>query len=132
MLTNINCIITRIHRIGQTRAEFVKRLIIKDSIEERILGNRRSLAADRPTGSSQLDDSLLDDVGMQAKSRIRREDETEMQEKTSVGGTLWLHCHCQRSVEGMMVRHANIGNLIQGRSCPLFVESKYITKTLCN
>lgn len=33
----------------------VKRLIIKDSIEERILANRRSLAADRPTASTLVD-----------------------------------------------------------------------------
>ena len=33
----------------------VKRLIIKDSIEERILANRRSLAAYRPTASTLVD-----------------------------------------------------------------------------
>ena len=67
----------------------VKRLIIKDSIEERILENRRSLAADRPTASTQLDGAcLLDEeeeeecnVGKQAKKRDRHEDENDMGEK---------------------------------------------------
>lgn len=46
---------SRIHRIGQTKQVFVKRLIIKDSIEERILETRRSLAADGPKTSTHLD-----------------------------------------------------------------------------
>ena len=47
--------IDRVHRIGQTRPVIVKRLIIKDSVEERILENRRSLAADRPIASALVD-----------------------------------------------------------------------------
>mmetsp|Transcript_32798 Transcript_32798/g.68983 ORF Transcript_32798/g.68983 Transcript_32798/m.68983 type:complete len:122 (-) Transcript_32798:88-453(-) len=77
--------IDRIHRIGQTRPVFVKRLIIKDSIEERILETRRSLAADRPTASTQLDGTCLmeeeDNFGKQPKKRDRHEDENYMGEK---------------------------------------------------
>ncbi|KAL7531410.1 hypothetical protein ACHAXR_004022, partial [Thalassiosira sp. AJA248-18] len=75
--------IDRIHRIGQTRPVFVKRLIIKDSIEERILENRRSLAADRPTASTQLDGAgLLEEEDCeQPKKRGRHEDENDMGEK---------------------------------------------------
>mmetsp|Transcript_25407 Transcript_25407/g.27248 ORF Transcript_25407/g.27248 Transcript_25407/m.27248 type:complete len:160 (+) Transcript_25407:1194-1673(+) len=47
--------IDRIHRIGQTRPVIVKRFIIKDSVEERILSNRRSLAADHPNLSTVID-----------------------------------------------------------------------------
>jgi len=77
--------IDRIHRIGQTRPVFVKRLIIKDSIEERILSTRRSLAADRPTTSTQLDGAGLmeeDDVSAKKQNkRARHEDENDMGEK---------------------------------------------------
>lgn len=76
--------IDRIHRIGQTRPVFVKRLIIKDSIEERILKTRRSLAADRPTTSTQLDGAGLmeaeENFGKH-KKRDRHEDENDMGEK---------------------------------------------------
>lgn len=50
--------IDRVHRIGQTRPVTVKRLIIKGSIEERILENRRTLAADRPTASTLIAGSM--------------------------------------------------------------------------
>ena len=83
----------RIHRIGQTRPVKVKRLIIKDTIDERILENRRSLAADRPntTCSTALDGTaglLEDDVfdnknkTQAAKKRERLDDENDMGEKT--------------------------------------------------
>ena len=78
----------RIHRIGQTRPVIVKRLIIKDSIEERIIENRRSLAADRPAASTQLDGTgLLEEEEStfdkkQSKKRARHEDEQDMGEKT--------------------------------------------------
>ena len=50
-----------IHRIGQTRPVVVKRFIIKGSVEERILANRRSLAADRPVNTVK---TQSDGVGM--------------------------------------------------------------------
>jgi hypothetical protein len=50
---------SRIHRIGQTKQVFVKRLIIKESIEERILETRRSLAADGPKTSTHMDGTGL-------------------------------------------------------------------------
>lgn len=76
--------VLRIHRIGQTRPVFVKRLIIKDSIEERILENRRSLAADRPSASTQLDGTaglMEEDDFSQSKKRGRHEDESSMVEQ---------------------------------------------------
>lgn len=64
----------------------MKRLVIKDSIEERILAHRRSLAADRPTASTQLDGTgILEEegeFGLKNRKRVRQEDETELGEKT--------------------------------------------------
>ena len=73
-----------IHRIGQTRPVFVKRLIIKGTVEERILENRRSLAAARPTASTQLDGAglLEEETGSGSKKRDRHEDENEMGEQS--------------------------------------------------
>ena len=48
--------IDRIHRIGQTRPVTVKRFILEGSVEQRVLENRRSLAADR-AGTALLDGS---------------------------------------------------------------------------
>ena len=63
----------------------MKRLIIKDSIEERILSTRRSLAADRPTASTQLDGTGLmeeeEKLLEEPKKRGRHEDEDDMGEK---------------------------------------------------
>jgi len=50
--------IDRIHRIGQTRPVVVKRFIIKNSVEERILTCRRNLAADHLQGT------LIDGTGI--------------------------------------------------------------------
>lgn len=72
---------SRIHRIGQTKQVFVKRLIIKDSIEERILETRRSLAADGPKTSTHLDGTgLLEEKGFLRPGR--HEDHAYMGEKT--------------------------------------------------
>ncbi|KAL9179984.1 hypothetical protein ACHAXT_007954 [Thalassiosira profunda] len=77
--------IDRIHRIGHTRPVFVKRLVIKGSVEERILENRRSLAADRPTASTQLDGAAMledDEQDMkQSAKRGRHEDENDLGEQ---------------------------------------------------
>lgn len=78
----------RIHRIGQQRPVIVKRFIIKDSIEERIIKNRRALAADRPDISTQLDgagimeseDKMLCNEGS-ARNQNRQEDTNEMESK---------------------------------------------------
>ena len=80
--------IDRIHRIGQTRPVTVKRFIMKDSVEERVLQNRRALAADRPNTSVLLDGSgdleeeekLAD--GNQTQTRERHADENGMGEKS--------------------------------------------------
>ncbi|KAL7550676.1 hypothetical protein ACHAWF_013896 [Thalassiosira exigua] len=80
--------IDRLHRIGQTRPVIVKRLIIKDSIEERILENRRSLAADRPTASTLIDGtgSMEEDAvyNQNEKKRDRnlQEDQSNMGDQT--------------------------------------------------
>lgn len=77
--------IDRIHRIGQTRPVFVKRFIIKGSVEERILSSRRSLAADRPGASTQLDGTGLmeeeENLLGKSKKRSRHEDENDLGEK---------------------------------------------------
>ncbi len=76
--------VSRIHRIGQTRPVYVKRLIIKDTIETRILESRRSLAADRPRTSTHLDGTGLLDVNDADKGctqRFRLEDECDMGEQ---------------------------------------------------
>ena len=46
--------IDRIHRIGQTRPVTVKRFVMQDTVEERLLGVRRSLNADRPSVGTQI------------------------------------------------------------------------------
>jgi len=49
--------IGRIHRLGQTRPVTVKRFVVEDTVEERLLGVRRALAIDRPTEGTQVDHS---------------------------------------------------------------------------
>lgn len=46
--------IDRIHRIGQTRPVIVKRFVMQGTVEERLLGVRRSLGVDRPQTGTQL------------------------------------------------------------------------------
>jgi len=46
--------IDRIHRIGQTRPVTVKRFVMQDTVEERLLGVRRSLGVDRPSAGTQI------------------------------------------------------------------------------
>lgn len=46
--------IDRIHRIGQTRPVTVKRFVIENTAEERLLGVRRALAIDRPSEGTQV------------------------------------------------------------------------------
>jgi len=80
--------IDRLHRIGQTRPVIVKRLIMKDTIEERILENRRSLAADKTTTSTLVDGTaMLEEDGntykedKKKRGRGREEDESDIGEE---------------------------------------------------
>lgn len=69
--------IDRIHRIGQTRPVTVKRFVIEDTVEERLLGVRRALAVDRPSEGTQVcGDSAFDDDERPSK-RARRAEEQE-------------------------------------------------------
>ena len=78
--------IDRIHRIGQTRPVTVKRFIMEGTVEQRVLENRRSLAADQPTASALLDGS--GDLEEEEKlnnivyMRERHVDENNMGEKS--------------------------------------------------
>ena len=78
--------IDRIHRIGQTRPVQVKRFIMRDSVEQRVLENRRSLSSDRPPNSGLLDGSgdLEEEEKMTnlSQSRERLDDENGMGEKS--------------------------------------------------
>lgn len=81
--------IDRLHRIGQTRPVIVKRFIIKDTIEERILGNRRSLAADKTATSTLVDGTAMMEEdgaaahreGKKKRGRGREEDESGIGEE---------------------------------------------------
>jgi len=79
--------IDRLHRIGQTRPVIVKRLIIKGSIEERILENRRTLAADRPAVSALVDGtaSMMEEDGNQADNKRRGRSEQERGDQRDIG-----------------------------------------------
>ena len=74
-----------IHRIGQTRPVTVKRFIIEGSVEERVLNTRRSLAADRPNTSTQIDGAglMADEDALVARpsKRARQADESELEDR---------------------------------------------------
>jgi hypothetical protein len=63
----------------QTRPVFIKRLVIADTVKERILKARRSLAADRPhAGSAHIDGASLlakEEREQQNLERRRRDEE---------------------------------------------------------
>jgi hypothetical protein len=69
----------RIHRIGQTRPVIVKRFIIKDSVEERILSSRRALVADRPEVSTAIDGTAMEESLARPAKRARHDDEGDME-----------------------------------------------------
>lgn len=56
--------IDRVHRLGQTKAVTVKRFIVKDSVEEKILGiqRKKSALAGAVTGNNKV--TLEDLVGL--------------------------------------------------------------------
>ena len=64
----------------------VKRFIIKDTIEERILTSRRALAADRPGASTQLDGAGImaeeEKLFDRPTKRARHEDEDAMESQS--------------------------------------------------
>jgi len=65
--------IDRIHRIGQTRPVTVKRFVMQDTVEERLLGVRRSLGVDRPSAGTQIcGASVLADEEKTAKKADNR------------------------------------------------------------
>lgn len=65
--------IDRIHRIGQARPVTVKRFVMQDTVEERLLGVRRSLNVDRPSAGTQIcGASVLADEEKQVASTAKR------------------------------------------------------------
>lgn len=80
--------IDRIHRIGQTRPVTVKRFAMQDTVEERLLGVRRSLGVDRPEVGTQICGAsvLADEETVAAKKKdglddAKRQMRVEMLEK---------------------------------------------------
>lgn len=66
--------IDRIHRIGQLKPVTVKRLVIEDTVEERLLGVRRSLAVDQTpneTGTQLCGARVMDAEESAAKPRAK-------------------------------------------------------------
>ena len=61
----------------------MKRLIIKDSVEERILANRRSLAADQPTVSTLVDGtgSIENEAAQKGNRRERGQRQEEAKDE---------------------------------------------------
>lgn len=68
--------IDRIHRIGQLNPVTVKRLVIEGTVEERLLGVRRSLAADSGSVGTICGASALDDDETQRPSKRARTSDT--------------------------------------------------------
>ena len=76
--------IDRIHRIGQCRPVLVKRFVIEDTVEERLLNIRRALLADRPSGSSGISEtSLLDneEATYLRKHKVNKKERDEAADK---------------------------------------------------
>jgi SNF2 family DNA or RNA helicase len=69
--------IDRIHRIGQVNPVTVKRLVIEGTVEERLLGVRRSLAADDGSTGTICGASALDDDETKRPAKRARTTETQ-------------------------------------------------------
>jgi hypothetical protein len=63
----------------------VKRFIIENSVEERIISSRRALTADRPSVSTQIDGTgiMADEQNLldRPRKRARHEDENELEDR---------------------------------------------------
>jgi DNA repair protein RAD5 len=68
--------IDRIHRIGQLNPVTVKRLVIEGTIEERLLGARRSLAVDRSSTGTICGAIALDDEETKRPAKRARTEDT--------------------------------------------------------
>lgn len=70
--------IDRIHRLGQTRPVTVRRFVMKNTVEERLLGVRRSLGVDRAAGTQICGASVLAHEEERPAKRARKsEDDLE-------------------------------------------------------
>jgi hypothetical protein len=69
--------IDRIHRIGQLNPVTVKRLVIEGTVEERLLGVRRSLAADHGSTGTICVAGALDDEEPKRPAKRARTSETQ-------------------------------------------------------
>ena len=116
--------IDRIHRIGQLRPVTVKRFVMKGTVEERIIGVRRSLGVDRDAASATVADSSLmgddDDPIGGAQRRSAAQGQT-------------VDSSMEGSVEGMMEnerRQQRVANLaaIFGCSRERDVAAKRVAK----
>lgn len=72
--------IDRIHRIGQTRPVTVKRFVMKDTCEERILTARRTLVSEG-AGTKLDGTAIMDDMKPPPSKKARTEDEAHIAER---------------------------------------------------